>query len=217
MERGNSSLLVHNRRVAFRMDLSGISGNQFMPNGNQGFNNNYYNPNQMNQLDRYMEQLNNRNNRQQNDFMNRQQQQSYTNMDFVIVENIDIARNYVVPNGNTMWFRHSIKPEIYVKSVSNIGEPNFQGYTLTPIMFNMDNNNNQNNDMNNTNIQYVPIENFNELGLKVNQLEQKVYDYEQIIRDLSQPKQVVEQPIVENKTTKNVGRPKSNPTSNVGD
>lgn len=94
------------------------------------YNNNYPNIGNMNnmfqnnpyqgQLEKYiMEQATQRNNQYNN-----------TNMDFIIVGSEDEAEKYIVQKGQTIWFRHSSEPEIYVKSVSTIGEPNFGAYTL---------------------------------------------------------------------------------------
>ncbi len=93
------------------------------------YNNNYPNINGMNmfqnnpyqgQIEKYiLEQAQQRNNNQYN-----------TNMDFIIVGSEEEAEKYIVQKGQTIWFRHSSEPEIYVKSVSTIGEPNFGAYEL---------------------------------------------------------------------------------------
>ena len=49
---------------------------------------------------------------------------------FIIVGSEEEAEKYIVQKGQTIWFRHSSEPEIYVKSVSTIGEPNFGPYEL---------------------------------------------------------------------------------------
>lgn len=96
--------------------------NGFMPNMNQGNNfgggYQYGVPysNQMAQLNNYMEQLKNPNGMNMQQAQPMPQQQS-TNMNFIVVEGQDYAEKYIVQNGQTLWFRHSMKPEIYVKSV----------------------------------------------------------------------------------------------------
>lgn len=61
------------------------------------------------------------------------QAQNSTNMDFIIVGNKEEAERYIVQKGQTLWFRHSKEPQIYVKSVSMIGEPNFGAYKLVKL------------------------------------------------------------------------------------
>ena len=88
-----------------------------------------YNPQMsyQDQLGKYLlEQTNNK-------IQNNNISQPLTNMDFIIVGNKDEAERYVVQRGQTLWFRHSSKPEIYVKTVSNIGEPNFGAYRLEKL------------------------------------------------------------------------------------
>lgn len=88
-------------------------GNNY-PNINNMFNNNY-----QEQLEKYLlEQATQRN------------QQVSSNMDFIPVSSEEEAEKYIVQKGQTLWFRHSSEPEIYVKSVSSIGEPNFGAYNL---------------------------------------------------------------------------------------
>lgn len=57
-------------------------------------------------------------------------QYNNTNMEFIPVMSEEEAEKYIVKKGETLWFRHSSEPEIYVKSVSQIGEPNFGAYIL---------------------------------------------------------------------------------------
>ena len=59
-----------------------------------------------------------------------QQNQPSTNMDFLPVSSEEEAEKFIVKKGETIWFRHSSEPEIYVKSVSSIGEPDFGAYYL---------------------------------------------------------------------------------------
>jgi len=93
-------------------------GNYPNMNMNPMFGNNNY----QSQLEKYLiDQATQRN----------QQNQINSNMDFIPVVSEEEAEKYIVQKGQTIWFRHSSEPEIYVKSVSTIGEPNFGAYTLT--------------------------------------------------------------------------------------
>lgn len=92
-------------------------GNYPNMNMNPMFGNNNY----QSQLEKYLlDQATQRN----------QQNQISSNMDFIPVVSEEEAEKYIVQKGQTIWFRHSSEPEIYVKSVSTIGEPNFGAYTL---------------------------------------------------------------------------------------
>lgn len=92
-------------------------GNYPNMNMNPMFGNNNY----QSQLEKYLlDQATQRN----------QQNQINSNMDFIPVVSEEEAEKYIVQKGQTIWFRHSSEPEIYVKSVSTIGEPNFGAYTL---------------------------------------------------------------------------------------
>ena len=93
-------------------------GNYTNQNMNPMFGNNNY----QSQLEKYLlDQATQRN----------QQIQMSSNMDFIPVVSEEEAEKYIVQKGQTIWFRHSSEPEIYVKSVSTIGEPNFGAYILT--------------------------------------------------------------------------------------
>jgi hypothetical protein len=102
--------------------MSGLNGfPQYNNYPNIGMNNMFQNSPYQNQLEKYIiEQAQQRNTNQYNN----------TNMDFIIVGSEDEAEKYIVQKGQTIWFRHSSEPEIYVKSVSTIGEPNFGAYIL---------------------------------------------------------------------------------------
>lgn len=145
-----------------------------------------------------------------------QNQQPQTNMDFIIVENIASAQNYIVQKGQTLWFRHSSKPEVYVKTVSMIGEPSFGAYCLTPITEEQNQNQsvqqteNQNVDLTN----YVPISQFNELQNQVNNMQNMINGYVQMF--LSPQQQVVKEEKQQNTTNNSRGR-KSTQTDKVGE
>ena len=101
--------------------MSGLNNFPQYNNYPNGMNNMFQNSPYQNQLEKYiLEQAQQRSANQYNN----------TNMDFIIVGSEEEAEKYIVQKGQTIWFRHSSEPEIYVKSVSTIGEPNFGAYIL---------------------------------------------------------------------------------------
>ena len=121
-----------------------------------------------NQYNRYMNMLN----AQQN-----QQTKSDTNADFIIVSNIDEAKNSIVQNGQIRWFRHSSKPEVYVKAVSMTGQPSFNAYKLEE--FNFEQSNEQNS------VNFVTMDKFAELNNEVAQLKDIVANQNNYIKNMS--------------------------------
>lgn len=110
--------------------------------GQQNVNDNQYN--------RYMNMI------------NTHQVKNDTNADFIIVSSIDEAKNSIMQNGQIRWFRHSSKPELYVKAVSMTGQPSFNAYRLEE--FNFEQSNEQNN------VNFVTMDKFAELSNEVLQL-----------------------------------------------
>lgn len=110
--------------------------------GQQNVNDNQYN--------RYMNMI------------NTHQVKNDTNADFIIVSSIDEAKNSIMQNGQIRWFRHSSKPELYVKAVSMTGQPSFNAYRLEE--FNFEQSNEQND------INFVTMDKFAELSNEVIQL-----------------------------------------------
>lgn len=140
--------------------------NNFMPYGNNSYNGyGQQQPYQDQQLNRLLEQA-----LQQKT----QQQQVQTNMDFIVVPKMEDAKDYIVQNGQTRWFRNSSKPEIYVKSVSNIGEPNFGAYNLVPLDINS---NIIPDDKNVVSQEFVPVKDFNDLQTQVNNMQNTINNY----------------------------------------
>lgn len=140
--------------------------NNFMPYGNNSYNGyGQQQPYQDQQLNRLLEQA-----LQQKT----QQQQVQTNMDFIVVPKMEDAKDYIVQNGQTRWFRNSSKPEIYVKSVSNIGEPNFGAYNLVPLDINS---NIIPDDKNVASQEFVPVKDFNDLQTQVNNMQNTINNY----------------------------------------
>lgn len=140
--------------------------NNFMPYGNNSYNGyGQQQPYQDQQLNRLLEQA-----LQQKT----QQQQVQTNMDFIVVPKMEDAKDYIVQNGQTRWFRNSSKPEIYVKSVSNIGEPNFGAYNLVPLDINS---NIIPDDKSVVSQEFVPVKDFNDLQTQVNNMQNTINNY----------------------------------------
>lgn len=110
--------------------------------GQQNVNDNQYN--------RYMNMI------------NTHQVKNDTNADFIIVSSIDEAKNSIMQNGQIRWFRHSSKPELYVKAVSMTGQPSFNAYRLEEFNFEQSN---EQNDVN-----FVTMDKFAELSNEVVQL-----------------------------------------------
>lgn len=163
---------------------SGTTGNQV--NGSQMYGNNPISNPYYNQAQSALERLE-RLNQQQNMNMgmsNQQQvqpQMSTTNANWVQVGNIQQAKEQIVQPNTTLWMMDSYLPRMYVKSVSNVGKIEFQPYELVPL----DENGNRPNvsqeiqEINKMeNVQYVSIEDFNNLSDVVKQLNDKVAMYE---------------------------------------
>lgn len=108
-----------------------------------------------------------------------QQQTNNTNMNFLVVENIQKAKEQIVPYGYTMWMRDSNEPYQYIKSVDNVGTPTFKVLKVQDVTEIVDKpqQNNQSN--------YVPLDLFNSLSLKVEQLDASLNQYRE---ELNKPK-----------------------------
>lgn len=138
-----------------------------------------YNPIEMNnigipiqQMNPYQDKMDRYFNLQQQS-MNTQRQNtpqvsnSSTNMNFVVVENMQKAKEQIVPYGYTMWMRDSSEPYQYIKSVDQVGTPSFRVLKVEDVtdkILNTDYIQQQN-------VQYVNIEDFNNLNFKVEQLQ----------------------------------------------
>lgn len=155
--------------------------NSFIPIGNGSQNNLISNFQPMNP---YQDKVNR--------YMDLQQQQqtqqlSNTNMNFVVVENIQKAKEQIVPYGYTMWMRDSSEPYLYIKSVDNVGTPSFRVLKLEDVTDKIDNKEIKDK------VEFVSMQSFNDLSLRVEQLSSMISQIEE---------------------TKKVGRPKS---EKVGD
>ena len=169
--------------------------NNYMPN-NFGMNNNPNPTNMMNmgQLSTY----------QQPQQPQVQQQQNSGNP-FIMVSNMKEAKEKILPYGSTVWMRDSSDPYLYVKGISLTGDPSFHVLKVEDVTDQMLNNNGQTQ----SNNQFVQIQDFNALNQKVEQLQNSVNYYSDILNKAIAPtQQVVEEP-------KKVGRPPK--TEKVGE
>lgn len=169
--------------------------NNYMPN-NFGINNN---PNPMNMMN--MGQLSTYQQPQQ---PQNQQQQNNGNP-FIMVSNMKEAKEKILPYGSTVWMRDSSDPYLYVKGISLTGDPSFHVLKVEDVTDQVLNNNGQTQNSN----QFVQIQDFNVLNQKVEQLQNSVNYYSDILNKAITPtQQVVEEP-------KKVGRPPK--TEKVGE
>ena len=161
--------------------------NNYMPN-NFGINNN---PNPMNMMN--MGQLSTYQQPQQP--QNQQQQNNGT--PFIMVSNMKEAKEKILPYGSTVWMRDASENYLYVKGISLTGDPSFHVLKVEDVTDQMLNNNGQTQNNN----QFVQIQDFNLLNQKVEQLQNSVNYYSDILNKAMTPtQQVVEEP-------KKVGRP----------
>lgn len=124
-------------------------------------------------------------------------QQQNTGNPFIMVSNMKEAKEKILPYGSTVWMRDSSDPYLYVKGISLTGDPSFHVLKVEDITDQMLNNNGQTQNNN----QFVPIQDFNALNQKVEQLQNSVNYYNDILnKALTPTQQVVEEP-------KKVGRP----------
>lgn len=169
--------------------------NNYMPN-NFGINNN---PNPMNMMN--MGQLSTYQQPQQP--QNQQQQNNGT--PFIMVSNMKEAKEKILPYGSTVWMRDASENYLYVKGISLTGDPSFHVLKVEDVTDKMLNNNGQTQNNN----QFVQIQDFNLLNQKVEQLQNSVNYYSDILNKAMTPtQQVVEEP-------KKVGRPPK--TEKVGE
>ena len=169
--------------------------NNYMPN-NFGMNNN---PNPMNMMN--MGQLSTYQQPQQPQV----QQQQNSGNPFIMVSNMKEAKEKILPYGSTVWMRDSSDPYLYVKGISLTGDPSFHVLKVEDVTDQMLNNNGQTQNNN----QFVQIQDFNALNQKVEQLQNSVNYYSDILnKAMTTTQQAVEEP-------KKVGRPQK--TEKVGE
>ena len=169
--------------------------NNYMPN-NFGMNNN---PNPMNMMN--MGQLSTYQQPQQQQVP----QQQNNGTPFIMVSNMKEAKEKILPYGSTIWMRDASENYLYVKGISLTGDPSFHVLKVKDVTDQMLNNNGQTQNNN----QFVQIQDFNALNQKVEQLQNSVNYYSDILNKAIAPtQQVVEEP-------KKVGRPQK--TEKVGE
>lgn len=165
--------------------------NNYMPS-NYGMNNNPINMGQMNMginpLSTYQ---------QPQQTQNQVVQQQNSGNPFVTVSNMQEAKEKVIPYNSCLWMRDSSEPFIYTKAIDLTGNPSFHVLKVEDVTDQMLNNNGQTQNNN----QFVQIQDFNALNQKVEQLQNSVNYYSDILNKAMTPtQQVVEEP-------KKVGRP----------
>ena len=169
--------------------------NNYMPN-NFGMNNN---PNPMSMMS--MGQLSTYQQPQQPQV----QQQQNNGTPFIMVSNMKEAKEKILPYGSTVWMRDASENYLYVKGISLTGDPSFHVLKVEDVTDQMLNNNGQNQ----SNNQFVQIQDFNALNQKVEQLQNSVNYYSDILnKAMTTTQQVVEEP-------KKIGRPPK--TEKVGE
>lgn len=102
-----------------------------------------------------------------------QQQQNTnqnTNMNFLVVQSMQEAKEKVIPYGCTIWMRDSSEPYQYVKSIDVTGSPTFKVLKVEDVTEQMLNDNGQFKETE----KFVPIQDFNALNSKVDQLQNTV-------------------------------------------
>lgn len=147
-------------------------------------------PNNMQSTIDRLEKLQNQQYQQQMGYQQQQnQEQANTNVNWIPVANIQQAKEQIVQPNSTIWMRDSYLPIIYVKAVSAVGKTDFQPYQLVPLDENGNLPNNQQisiqkqaNEQQIENKNYVPIEEFNKWTQVVNELNQKIQMYEQLLQ-----------------------------------
>lgn len=129
------------------------------------------------QIDPYQDKVSRFNNLQQMQNIT-PQSKSNTNMNFVVVENLQKAKEQVVPCGYTMWMRDSSEPYQYIKSVDSIGTPTFTILRVEDVTNRILSNSIQQ-DL--QSVQYVSIEQYNQLKDTVEQLKSTINSYSNIL------------------------------------
>ena len=170
--------------------MSGYINNYAYPqmNVNNQMGTSYYGyPNNMQSTIDRLEKLQNQQYQQQQQINYQQPIQPQTNVNWVQVTNIQQAKEQIVQPNNTVWMMDSSLPRIYVKSVSPVGKIDFQPYQLVPLDENGNLPNGQQmiiNEQHNieNNQDYVHVDEFNKLTKIVNELNQKIQMYEQLLQ-----------------------------------
>lgn len=162
-----------------------------------------YNNIGMNNIPQFSPQMNMYQSQQTQQMQNNQQQNNGT--PFIMVSNMKEAKEKILPYGSTVWMRDASENYLYVKGISLTGDPSFHVLKVEDVTDQMLNSNGQTQ----SNNQFVQIQDFNVLNQKVEQLQNSVNYYSDILNKAMTPtQQVVEEP-------KKVGRPPK--TEKVGE
>ena len=180
--------------------------NNYIPN-NFGMNNN---PNPMNMMNMGTYQPN------VGAYQQPQQQQNAnqnTNMNFLVVQSMQEAKEKVIPYGCTVWMRDSSEPYQYVKSIDVTGSPTFKALKVEDVTDQMLNDNGQFKETE----KFVPIQDFNALNNKVDQLQNTVNYCSGVLNQVLTPQAQQNNTVidVEPKEVKKIGRPTK--TEKVGE
>ncbi len=163
----------------------------------------YNNIGMNNNIPQFSPQMNMYQSQQTQQIQNNQQQNNGT--PFIMVSNMKEAKEKILPYGSTVWMRDASENYLYVKGISLTGDPSFHVLKVEDVTDQMLNNNGQTQNNN----QFVQIQDFNLLNQKVEQLQNSVNYYSDILNKVMTPtQQVVEEP-------KKVGRPPK--TEKVGE
>ena len=145
-----------------------------------------------------------------------QQQQNAnqnTNMNFLVVQSMQEAKEKVIPYGCTVWMRDSSEPYQYVKSIDVTGSPTFKVLKVEDVTEQMLNDNGQFKETE----KFVPIQDFNALNSKVDQLQNTVNYCSGVLNQVLTPQAQQNNTVidVEPKEVKKIGRPTK--TEKVGE
>lgn len=104
---------------------------------------------------------------------------------FLIVSNIQEAKEKVLQYNSTIWMRDSSEPYLYVKSVDATGNPSFHAFRLEDVTSTISTNGNNIQQQ----VDYVSTKDFNELNTKVEQLQQNMSYYSSVLQQIATQQQ----------------------------
>lgn len=177
--------------------------NNYMPN-NFGMNNN---PNPMNMMN--MGQLSTYQQPQQQQV----QPQQNSGNPFITVSNMQEAKEKVLAFNSSIWMRDASEPYIYFKEVDFVGTSHFKVLKVEDVTEQMLNDNGQFKETE----KFVPIQDFNALNSKVDQLQNTVNYCSGVLNQVLTPQAQQNNTVidVEPKEVKKIGRPTK--TEKVGE
>ena len=158
---------------------------------------------------------------QQNFYPDKYQQQNLVNnqqtndnsQPFLIVSNMKEAQEKIIGYNTCMWMRDPSEPYLYVKSTDMTGTPHFSVLKLEDVTDQMLNDNGQFKETE----KFVPIQDFNALNSKVDQLQNTVNYCSGVLNQVLTPQAQQNNTVidVEPKEVKKIGRPTK--TEKVGE